>query len=225
MVKKVIFVVLGLLLLVPGIGLAVAGGGLLALGGRSGDVQSGFHTVNTPTSALVSDVTVVNNRTAGATLTVAARNSTKPVFIGVGPSAEVAEYLSGVAFSEVSEVDLRPFRMTTREVPGSNVPAMPDGQLLWEAKASGTDVELVWPVVSGDYRVVVMNADGSPDINTEVQLGMKIPALFGIGLGTLVAGILLCLLALGLIIWGIMAKRRPPAPAEQPLELPGFAPR
>ncbi|HCU49537.1 MAG TPA: hypothetical protein DGG94_07015, partial [Micromonosporaceae bacterium] len=161
MVKKIILIVLGLLLLFPGIGLAVAGGGLLALGGRSGDVQSGFHTVNTPTSALVTDATIVNDssgvkgKTSGATLIVNARNSAKPVFIGIGPSDEVGQYLAGTAHSEVSEVDLRPFRLTTREIPGSNIPAVPDEQLLWVAKATGTEAELVWPVVNGDYRIVV----------------------------------------------------------------------
>jgi hypothetical protein len=44
---------------------------------------------------------------------------------------------------------------------------------------------------AGSYRIVVMNANGSAGIHTELAVGARFPHLLGIGLGVLGAGVLL----------------------------------
>lgn len=223
MVKKVVLIVLGLILFVVGLAIAAVGGVALGFGGRSGVVQSSFHSISTPTSAFVSDPAKVRNsndvNTGGSNVTVRVegRNSSKPLFIGVGPTSQVSAYLNGVSYDQVTDVNFGNFRLETTRVNGTGQPAAPGDQSFWVASASGANPQLNWKVADGDYRVVVMNADGSTGVALEARAGLKIKNLFSIGIGAVIAGALLALLGLGLFIWGIAAKRK----IEQPAGYPG----
>jgi hypothetical protein len=225
MVKKIVLIVLGLILFIVGLGIAAVGGVALGFGGRSGIVQSGYHTISTPTSGFVSDPSKVrdSNRveTGGSSVSVRVdgRNSTKPLFIGVGPTSQVDAYLKGVTYDEVTDVNFGRFRLETNRINGSGQPGAPGDQSFWIAQASGTNPQMNWNVSGdeGNFRVVIMNADASPGVALDARVGLKIKNLFGIGLGAAIAGGLLALLGLGLLIWGIAAKRR----REDQLVFPG----
>jgi hypothetical protein len=82
--------------------------------------------------------------------------------------------------------------LTTRLRPGSSAPGAPAGERFWAASATGAGTQsLSWPVESGDWAVVVMNADGSAGVRTDVSVGAKVPAVLWIGIGLLVVGIAL----------------------------------
>lgn len=223
MVKKVVLIVLGLILFIVGLAIAAVGGVALGFGGRSGIVQSSFHAISTPTSAFVSDPAKVRNsndvNTGGSNVTIRVdgRNSSKPLFIGVGPTSQVNAYLNGVSYDRVTDVNFGNFRLDTTRVNGAGQPAAPGDQSFWVASASGANPQMNWKVSNGDYRVVVMNADGSPRVALEARAGLKIKNLFGIGIGAVIAGAFLALLGLALLIWGIAAKRK----IEQPVGYPG----
>jgi hypothetical protein len=58
----------------------------------------------------------------------------KPVFVGIGPRADVAAYLSDVAHSELADVTIAPFRAfraTYRAISGSRAPELPGRQTFW----------------------------------------------------------------------------------------------
>ena len=57
-----------------------------------------------------------------------------------------------------------------------------------------------------------MNADASAGVHTDARLGLRIPGLFGTALGATIGGGVLTLLGIGLLIWGIAAKRRRTVP-------------
>lgn len=223
MVKKVVLIVLGLILFVVGLAIAAVGGVALSFGGRAGVVQSSFHSISTPTSAFVSDPAKVRNsndvNTGGSNVSIRVdgRNSSKPLFLGVGPSSQVNAYLNGVSYERVTDVNFGNFHLDTTRVNGTGQPAAPGDQSFWVASASGANPQLNWKVSNGDYRVVVMNADGSPGVALQARAGLKIKNLFGIGIGAVIGGALLALLGLGLLIWGIMAKRK----VELPVGYPG----
>ena len=72
-------------------------------------------------------------------------------------------------------------------------------------------------LASGDYRIVMMNDDGSPGVSAETQFGVEVEGLRGLAVGAAVAGVLLLLVGLGLLIWGIFTRRSPPrAPTHAP---------
>lgn len=214
MAKKIVLIVFGVVILLVGLaatGLGVAG---LTIGGSSGSIQSGYHSVGTPTYAFVSDAAQVRRgqgfelNSGDATLRLDARNGGEPLFVGVGPAQQVTSYLAGSAYATVTDVNFGPFRLETRQSTGNAKPARPADQSFWVAQASGASPSLTWPIASGEYRLVVMNADASAGVNTDARLGLRIPGLFGTALGATIGGSILTLLGIGLLIWGIVAKRR-----------------
>jgi hypothetical protein len=79
------------------------------------------------------------------------------------------------------------------------------------AKASGSHPTLTWTVTSGSYRVVVMNTDAAAPVAFAGGLDLTIPHSFAIGIGLLIGGIVLILIAIVLIVLGARARTRPPS--------------
>jgi len=200
MVKKVILIVVGLFALLGGLLFAGVGAAALALGGRSGTIQSGYHHIGTSASAFVIDPqhirdnTNVELRSGGVTtLRIATRNTPVNLFVGVGPSDQVSAYLNGSSYAEITDLEFSPFKLVTNQVAGTANPAAPADQSFWVAQATGSHPTLTFDLKNGDYRVVVMNADGSPGVATDVRVGIKVPALFGVGLASAIGGTLVAL--------------------------------
>src|SRR5690606_37876625 len=88
-----------------------------------------------------------------------------------------------------------------RRSPGEQAPAPPGDQTFWVAQASGPGTQtLEWEAESGRWAVVLMNADGSPGVQSAVEMGGRsdlLPVLIGVllagGLGILLVGIALIL--------------------------------
>src|SRR5690606_14569038 len=103
---------------------------------------------------------------------VRADSATSGVFIGIGPEADVEAYLDGVAHDQVTDLDYRPFDVDYRRAPGEQAPAPPGDQTFWVAQASGPGTQtLEWEAESGRWAVVLMNADGSPGVQSAVEMG------------------------------------------------------
>ena len=214
MAKKVVLIVCGAIALLIGLPLLAGGIALLAVGGRSGTLISGYHLVSTPTTAFVADPRALHDtgdvtaEVSGATLHVDG-SSAQPTFIGVGPAAQVDDFLAGATYDRITGVDFSPFGLSAARVPGLAHPAAPGDQSFWVAQASGTAPRLSWKVTDSGYLLVVMNADASTGVSLSVRMGISSSVIFESGLGLTIFGGLLALLGLLLLTWGIMAKRRP----------------
>jgi hypothetical protein len=119
-----------------------------------------------------------------------------PVFVGIGPAADVDRYLGSVR-REVGAAfgaDRSSFDET-----GTAAPAGPPAaQDFWAARATGADTRvLTWAPQSGEWRVVLTNADASRGVEADLAVGAELPHLLSIGLGVLAGGALLLLLAVG----------------------------
>ena len=187
---------------VSGALLALAGGAVFAAFGSDGVLSTDRQALSTPTSALVSatasinDTAVVSDVVGDTRIKISAdADGGRPVFVGVGRSADVDRYLAGAATDEIIDVDAGPFQsdfsLTRERHAGSAVPAAPGTQSFWVARSTGRDAAVDWKVRDGDYRVVVMNADGSRGVATHTTLGVDVPFMPGVGIGILVAGLLL----------------------------------
>jgi hypothetical protein len=152
------------------------------------------------------------------------------VFVGVGRAADVDSYLAGADVDLVTDVEVSPFRLTTRHRPGAGVPAAPDRQDFWVARAearSGT-ARLSWPLDDGDYRVVFMNADGSPAVDVGGRFALVLPSAMRISLIVLASGLAIALLGGLALTLGLLAPRPvgPRTPAgTSPSELMDARPR
>jgi hypothetical protein len=136
----------------------------------------------------------------------------KPVFVGIAPTAEADRYLRGVAHATVTDLDSRPFRVTYDEQKGTKHPLTPSGSHIWAASAHGRGVQhLDWHVRDGSWTIVVMNADGSPGVHTQVSAGARLSFLAPLGWSALGGGMVLLLGAGALLYLGVRPPRVPPA--------------
>jgi len=217
MAKRVVLFVLGGVLLVIGVLAAIAGGALMALFGSNNTLSSGVHNVSTPTRALVSPADSIQGATGAQTVVgnVRLRISATPtgaghnLFLGIGPVNAVDRYLNGVSYDVATDVSVSPFHLTLARHGGTAIPPPPGSQSFWVAKASGNHPTLTWIVTSGSYRVVVMNTNAAAPVAFAGGLDLTIPHLFAIGIGLLIGGIVLILIAIALIVLGARARPAP----------------
>lgn len=141
--------------------------------------------------------------------------SEKGVFGGVGRKSDVDRYLAGAPIDKVTDMDTDPFTLSNERRSGTAKPKPPATQSFWVAKASGSTANLDWKVRDGDYRVVVMNADGTRGVATQTRFEVEIPhmatiaiVLLIVGLGTIGGGVALMAPSIG----GSSTKPAAPAP-------------
>ncbi len=138
----------------------------------------------------------------------------QPVFAGIARASDVERYLDGVSYGRIIELD--DARATVVSVPGSTDIAPPGDQDFWVASTTGTgEQELEWDVRSGRWAVVVMNADGSAGIDVDVDAGVRSGAITPVAITLLVGGVLATAGAVFLIVFGARGDRRrtPTVPA------------
>jgi uncharacterized protein DUF4389 len=115
-----------------------------------------------------------------------------PVFVGIGRTSDVNRYLRGVAHDVVRDVDLDPFRVKYRTVAGGSEPEAPGDQRFWVASSGGPGRRtVVWEPTSGNFTVVLMNADASRGVNADASVGVKVNHLWAIVGGLFGVGVLL----------------------------------
>jgi hypothetical protein len=142
-------------------------------------------------------------------LTSTSNDPAKELFVGIASEEDVAAYLRGVEIDEVSDVELDPFQATYAPRPGDAVPTPPGGVSIWAASSSGTGTQtLDWPAEEGDWSVVVMNADGSANVDADIGAAARAPFIFRVGLGLLVGGVVVILLAIATAISVRRSSRR-----------------
>src|SRR5205823_4636838 len=115
--------------------------------------------------------------------------SDRNVFVGIGPKAQVDRYLAGASIDKVNDFEVDPWSLDKTRRDGSVRPKPPTTQSFWVAKSSGSTAAIDWKVRDGNYRVVVMNADGSRGVATQSQIEVQIPHLATVGLIALIAGL------------------------------------
>ena len=216
-------IVIGSLLVLAGLGLGAGAAvlGLLAGAQRDGGYLSiPEETYSVSSYAITSSPAEITADAGGdaevTQILVRGTNATGGnLFIGIGPEAEVDRYLAGVATSQIEEVRFEPFFVEYEETPGTGVPAPPGDQTFWAASSEGTGTrEMTWVPSNGDWTVVVMNADGTPQVTADLQAGVR-SGLFGPAAWWLLLGaVVLFLGGIALILAGILTgrNRRPGYP-------------
>jgi hypothetical protein len=130
--------------------------------------------------------------------------------MGIGPAAQVNEYLELSARDIVSDLSDGTARVIP--IPGKSVPASPSEQKFWTAQSQGADPTISLAQSGDDQTLVIMNAVPEPQVTVNVTLGLTSAAIFPIGLGLLILGVLFLVLG----IWSLRRAVRPRRPADLP---------
>ena len=222
--NRVLALVVGCLLVLPGIGLLGGGIGLgaaYALDRDDGYFSSSVEGLASPTVAITAEdldlVTdpgspdwVLDRLDADVRLEVTGA-AAAPLFVGIGPASDVDAYLSGVAHDQVvSSTSSTP---AYRRTDGRNVIGRPSEQTFWVESATGAGTQqLDWSATSGRWAVVLMNADGAPGVTADATVGAKAGFVLPLAMILLGLGAATVAVAVLLIGYGAAGHRAPRAP-------------
>lgn len=231
MLRKVLLILFGILSGLIGLGLVAGGVVLISIVGSDGWIRSGDDRVQTVTYALVSEPQELAEEGEDINffgdieleMTAEPSGSEDRVFIGVGPTAEVEQYLEGVEVDVVVDVDYPPLDFETQRVDGSSRPGPPERQEFWTDSVSGTgNQRLEFDVPSGSFRVVVMNASGAKGVDVDASLGVKAPFVREAGIVLVVVAVFFLGLGIFLLVMGARTRVEPGTPqvGDQPVPAP-----
>ena len=199
---RVVSVVAGAVLVLFSLGLLGAGGAAVwaqTTQRHGGYVDLGTTTYRTAGYAVASQTVSLHADTRGwdaasalfgtVRLRVTPTSGTAPVFIGIAPAGAADRYLAGVSYATVTGTTRSGSVYTGRS---GGPPAIAPGRAgIWSAHAAGTGTQvLIWPVKSGDWTVVAMNANGSRPVSLRVNAAATVPALPWVAAGLLIGGVL-----------------------------------
>ena len=124
-------------------------------------------------------------------ISATSRDAAKPLFIGIARTEDVARYLARVKHDELRDLRLDPFKIEYRRVGGGAPGALPSAKTFWRTRATGTGTQTIsWPVESGQWSAVVMNADGSRNVNVDAQLAARLSGAWWFVAGLIALGLL-----------------------------------
>ena len=215
-VGRITALVVGSILVLVSLGLLGAGGTALWADRTQRDggyATTDVHHFSTAGSALATEPTNLGSSGVGwlyapdvlgkVRIRVTPTSPDGTLFVGIGPSSDVARYLGGVSHTVISDF----WQNKVKAVEGSHSASAPATQKFWVASATGLGAQnLVWDPTDGSWTVVVMNADARPGVSVGADLGAKVPALLWIAIGVLAAGAIF--MAGGvLLIVGALSRR------------------
>ena len=222
MKTKSIGIVVGVLLAITGLIVGGGGAAVLATIGTDGKVSTGDQSFDTSGAALVTSAADLRRPEKVSDIVGDPRvqldvQSTKPAFVGVGPAKDVERYLKGAPVDEVTDFEVNPFKMKHDPRAGTKRLAPPAQQAFWVAHSSGTSAALDWKAGDGEYRVVIMNADGSRGVQTHGDASVTVPHTAAIAWSLVGGGLLLLLMGAATIA---SARASKPSPQRTPAYSP-----
>ncbi len=227
---RIIVLVIGCFLLIPGIAMLFGGAGLTLASATQRDDDGFFDVtidrIDSETVAVTAeDLTfaaepgspdwLIDALDADVRLRVTGADTTRDVFVGIARERDVETYLSDVGHDEVIELDAG--RPVYRNRAGGDIVDPPADQTFWTISSSGAGTQTVtWEAASGRWVVVVMNADGSPGVSADVNAGIRAGFVLPLGLTLLGLGLAVTAASVAMLVAGSQGSgdRRPRAAAD-----------
>jgi hypothetical protein len=133
-------------------------------------------------------------------------NPDASVFVGIAPTEEVESYLRGVDHTTVTDVDDPEAHYVDHD---GGAPATDPAALdIWVAQASGPGTQGVeWTPEEGSWTAVIMNTDGSEDVDVQADVGATVPLLEHLVGALWIGGAALALVGAALGTAGFLRRR------------------
>ena len=224
---SILALVFGGLILIVALGL-ITGGGVLLWSQTAITDNAGYMNTNAVPLTVSSYAIVQNNvniqidngigmpmnQNIVSVKIAATSNNGKPIFVGIVPQQPALTYFSGVNIDRIISYNWVPGRMmgsgvpTFQTIPGGAPSTAPTSQMIWVAQASGSGTQTVtWTPSTGEYWVVIMNADGLKGVDANVQVGARVTILSWIGWGLLIGGLFVAMIGVVVIYFGAIHRR------------------
>lgn len=219
-IGRIILVVVGAVLVLISLLVGLLGAGIVWVHATQRDAHGFFASsterLDTAAPAIVSDEidlglppdqdVVVGGDLATVRIVVDAPGD-QTAFVGIGPAADVRDYLDGVAQSRIDDVEIDPFAVSYEFTDGRAEAEPPGEQDFWVAEGlDGAPIE--WDVEGGDWVVVVMNQDGSAGVTVDASIGARVDWLLPLGFGLLVGAVVLGVVGTVLLVVGAVGINR-----------------
>jgi hypothetical protein len=219
---RIVAIVAGALLCLVGLGL-LGGGAAVAAAGHSRDaagfVTTGPAPVDSDAYAVVvpgvgvqvrgPDQVYARDLLGSVRIRATGDDPAKAIFLGLARTQDVDAYLRGVGHDEVRDIEVDPVRTDYTNRAGGAPASLPAEQTFWQRSDAGTGTRTAeWRLETGDWTVVVMNADGSAGVHADVDLGGTLPVLRGATIGLFAAGGVLLVGGVLLIVLPLVTRRR-----------------
>ena len=139
-------------------------------------------------------------------------NDGKDVFIGIVEDNHAMNYLKDVEYDYLTDFDVENYRhdpyIRYRRSSGDELTTIPTDVNIWEAEVSGPGLQtLRWSPEPGNYWLVIMNEDGSQDVNVETSMGAKVPIVGSIGRGMFLGGFVALAIGVAVVYYGAVKPR------------------
>lgn len=221
-VGPIVLVVAGALVVLLAVSVGVGGGVLVWAHSTQRDTD-GYYTTSTERFETTSYAITSNEIDLGSSRreapvdlgrvgTIRIRvqpSSPGAVFVGIASQQDVDAYLSDVSHAQIERLRFKPFSVDYRYDAGGAPEQRPGQSDIWVASAAGPGQQtLYWAPRSGQWAVVVMNADGSAGVSVDASAGAKTGWLLGVGLGLIAGGIVGLAFGAVLLIVGVLALSR-----------------
>lgn len=130
-------------------------------------------------------------------MTTESNNPEKAIFVGVARKADAYSYIEPMEYHNIVDYDFgwEPGTSGSSQPqymlhPGDAPTAPPTVHSYWivQGAASGPQT-IVWEPEAGNYYLVLMNADGSRNVDADIKLGVEVPFFAGLGNILLTAGL------------------------------------
>lgn len=223
---RIFLIILGAIFALVGFACGSAGVAAYRSVDSDGYVE-GSGRMTTQTAALVTDTAKFEkvddnaaSRAGKVRLRIAAeRADGGPVFVAIGTDEAVTTFLADGSSAVVRDLEFGPFDYATVAQGGTRPQKPPDAALFRVAASGPGRQEVTWNVEAGDWRAVILNADGSAGVDVQASFAVRFPYLRGFAIAFTVIGGTLLLVGLLLIVFQARGMRRkraaePPEPVE-----------
>jgi hypothetical protein len=195
---RIVFVILaGLLILLGGACAAPSvvtyraldGDGFISGSGRMSSGTAAFVT-RTAQFREVTEEEVEEGRTGGKVVlrVEAERTDGGEVLVAVGSAQAIQALVVNGSFETVNDLEFNPFDYRGVAL-GGRRDIGPAEEGLFAAVASGPGNQAVtWTIEPGEWRAIIMNADGTAGVDVDVRFGARFPYLRGFAIAGMVIG-------------------------------------
>lgn len=197
--KRFFLSLFGILFLLVGLILVGSGSFVAATGGSQGKISNAAGTAAGSGNALLFNDFAIDTGGVDASkvveMTVGAQPlNGKPLFIGLGSTPEVINYLNDVSRDTVTGISSK--QATVTNIPGSKTPENPAVQGFWLTSAQGAQPSIILPAATSGSTLVVMNQDGSPNVSIQMSVGVESTKVFYGAIAVIVLGVVFVILAI-----------------------------